>query len=312
MVNYNFVTIFNNLYLPQAISLHSSLKKFKIKFTLWGICLDNESFFVIKQLKLKNFKAIKFSDFEKKKLLSIKKERSVAEYCWTITPMSPKIVFDLKKNIEFVTYVDADMFFVNNPKFLINNFLKSNKQVLFTKHDFNDDQKFKEKIYGKFCVQFMTFKKKGGEKIRKIWEQKCIDWCFAEPEKGKMGDQKYLDNIYKKFKNKIYISDNDFFRSTWNYKKIKFDKIIAWHFHGFKIINKKLLLMHHLEYLPSKIIKKIYTPYIKSIDKNIKKIRFNKTQFNLDYKNLINIIKKIKLSMIQLKILENKKYYILN
>ena len=127
-----------------------------------------------------------------------------------------------------------------------------------------------------------------------------------------MGDQKYLDNIYKKFKNKIYISDNDFFRSTWNYKKIKFDKIIAWHFHGFKIIKKKLLLMHHLEYLPSKIIKKIYNPYIKSIDKNIKKIRFNKTQFNLDYKNLINIIKKIKLSMIQLKILETKKYYVLN
>ena len=44
------------------------------------------------------------------------------------------------------------MFFVNNPKFLINKFLKSKKQVLFTKHDFNDDQKFKEK---KFMVNFV-------------------------------------------------------------------------------------------------------------------------------------------------------------
>ena len=35
-----------------------------------------------------------------------------------------------------------------------------------------------------------------------------------------------------------------------NYKKIKFEKIIAWHFHGFKIINNKLVLMHHLEDFP--------------------------------------------------------------
>ena len=38
--------------------------------------------------------------------------------------------------------------------------------------------------------------------------KKCIEWCFATPSKGRMGDQKYLENIYKKYNNKIYVLDN--------------------------------------------------------------------------------------------------------
>ncbi len=311
-MTYNFVTIFNSLYLPQAISLHNSLKKFKIKFKLWAICLDQESFNEINKFKFKSFKPINFNDFESKKLISLKKKRSIAEYCWTITPMSPKIIFDLKKNIKFITYVDADMYFLKNPKFLIDNFIKTNKQILFTKHDFNEDQKFKEKDFGKFCVQFMTFKKKGSEKIRKIWEKKCIKWCYAKPSRGRMGDQKYLDNIYDRFKSKIYISDNDYFRSTWNYKKINFKKIIAWHFHGFKIINDKLVLLHHLKNLPNDILNRIYLPYTLSIKKNIKKLKFNKTQYNHKNKKYFNLINLIKLKIIEYKIFKKSKYLTLN
>jgi len=311
-MTYNFVTIFNYLYLPQAMSLYNSLKKFKIKFKLWAICLDQESFHEINKLGFRSFKPLNFSTLENKKLLSLRKQRSIAEYCWTITPMSPKIIFNLEKRIKFVTYVDADMFFLKNPKFLINDFIKSNKQILFTRHDFNHDQKFKEKVYGKFCVQFMTFKKNGSEKIRKIWEKKCIEWCFAKPSRGRMGDQKYLDNIYKIFKRKIYISDDDYFRSTWNYKKIKFEKIIAWHFHGFKIINNKLVLMHHLENFPVKIINKIYLGYAKLISQNIKKLKFKKTQFILGKSKLFNLLNFIKFKMIELKIFNNRKYLKLN
>ena len=311
-MTYDFVTIFNNLYLPQAISLYNSLNKFKFRFRLWAICLDDESTYTIENLGISNFKTINFTKFENKKLANIKKKRTVAEYCWTLTPMSPKIIFGLNKNIKFVTYLDADMYFFNNPKFLIDEFVKSKQKILFTKHDFNDDQKYKEEKFGKFCVQFMTFKKFGSEKIRKIWEKKCIKWCYAEPEKGKMGDQKYLDNIYNKYKREIFVADEDFFRSTWNYKKINFNKILAWHFHGLKIVNKKLLLMHPLEFLPENIKKYIYFPYIKSINSNIKKIRYNKTQFVFQRGKLINLFNKIKFRMLELKIIKMKRYINLN
>ncbi len=309
---YNFVTIFNNLYLPQAINLHKSLKNFSIRFKLWAICIDKESYNCIKKLSYKTFVPINFSKYENKKLDKLKKERSVAEYCWTITPMSPKLVFNLDKKIKFVTYVDADMYFLKNPKLLINTFLKTKKKISFTNHDFNENEKFKEKTYGKFCVQFMTFKKKGSEKIRKIWEKKCIEWCFATPSKGRMGDQKYLENIYKKYNNKIYVLDNDFFRSTWNYKKINFNKIVAWHFHGFKIINRNLFLKYHHDFLPEIIVNKIYIPYIKSIKKIIDKINFKKTQLSKSSNPVINLYNNLKFILVRFSIFKKGKYWFLN
>ena len=308
-MTYNFVTVFNSLYLPQALALHSSLKKFSINFKLWAICIDNESYQFIKKLCDKSIEAVDFSTYENKELLKLKKGRSVAEYCWTITPITPKIIFKINKKINSVTYVDADMFFLNNPKILINKFLKSNKQVLFTNHDFNSKDKFKEKIFGKFCVQFMTFKKNGSEKIRNIWEKKCLNWCFAIPNKGRMGDQKYLDNIYKNFKNKIFVAPNDLFSATWNYEKINYKKIIAWHFHGFKIINKRLFLMHHLKYLPKNIKEKIYIPYMHSINRSIKKTMFNKSQFK-NNKNIYLILKNIiKFKLIEFGIFKKDRYW---
>ena len=73
---YNFVTIFNNLYLPQAINLHKSLKNFSIRFKLWAICIDKESYNCIKKLSYKTFVPINFSKYENKKLDKLKKERS--------------------------------------------------------------------------------------------------------------------------------------------------------------------------------------------------------------------------------------------
>lgn len=308
-MSYNFVTIFNSLYLPQALALHESIKKFKINFKLWAICLDKLSLNVIENLNEKTFTAINFEIYEDKKLRKIKKMRSIAEYCWTITPLSPKLIFDIDKSVKFLTYVDADIFFVQNPKKLIDEFVKSHKYISFTRHDFQDNQESKEKIYGKFCVQFMTFKKSSSEKIRKIWEKKCLQWCYAKPSNGRMGDQKYLDEIYKKFHENIYIINDHAFRSTWNYKKINFKKIIGWHFHGFKIIKPNLFLMHHLEFMPKKINSFFYTVYALKIKKIINKIKFRDNQLIKNF-FLINFFDRVKYKLIEYKILKRNKYYL--
>jgi hypothetical protein len=310
-MKYNFVTIFNSLYLPQALALHQSIKKFGNNFKLWGICLDNESFNTISHIKDRNFIPINFQFYESEQLKKLKVKRTIAEYCWTITPIAPKLIFNMDKNIKFVTYVDADMFFLKDPKFLIDVFLKSEKYVSFSKHDFNEKDKAKENIYGKFCVQFMSFKKNKSEKIRKIWERNCINWCYAQPSNGRMGDQKYLEPIYDKFSKYIYVVDNDSFRSTWNYEKVNFKKIVGWHFHGFKIININFFLMHTLNFMPINIIKKIYIPYIKKINKIAHKIKFRKNQL-IKISLLGTVINLIKFKLINYRILKRPRYYFLN
>ena len=115
-------------------------------------------------------------------------------------------------------------------------------------------------------------------------------------------------DIYYKFRSFIHIIENNAFRSTWNYNKINFKRIIGWHFHGFKIIRKNFFLMHHLNFMPTKIINMIYIPYILNLKKIINKIQFTKNQF--ENSNLfINIFNKIKFILIKLKISNSSKYY---
>ena len=70
--------------------------------------------------------------------------------------------------------------------------------------------------------------------------------------------------------------------------------------------------MHPLEFLPENIKKYIYFPYIKSINSNIKKIRYNKTQFVFQRGKLINLFNKIKFRMLELKLIKMKRYINLN
>ena len=63
-------------------------------------------------------------------------------------------------------------------------------------------------MYGKYQAGLIGFKNDlYGLKSVRWWKNKCIDWCSAEAEEGKFGDQKYLDYIPIYFP-KVKISNN--------------------------------------------------------------------------------------------------------
>ena len=93
--------------------------------------------------------------------------------------------------------MDADLYFYQDPQILIDEIPK-NKSVLITQHNYYPkyDQ---SKTSGIYCVQFMYFKNDNeGMKVLKWWRDKCIEWCYNRFEDGKFGDQKYLDDWFKK------------------------------------------------------------------------------------------------------------------
>ena len=67
---------------------------------------------------------------------SVKRSRSKAEYCWTLTPWS--IQWALSADIEAsrVTYLDADTYFLKSPSEIFHEFDLSGKSFLITEHGF--------------------------------------------------------------------------------------------------------------------------------------------------------------------------------
>ena len=178
---FNFCTLFDINYFTRGLILYESLRASMISdFCLYVVLFDDESFQKLSNLKLEFLIPIKLEDFENKKLLSVKSERTRAEYCWTCTPWVIKYTLE-KYNLSHCTYLDADLYFYKDPKILIDE-LDESDSILITEHDYSKEYDQTEKS-GKFCVQFMYFKNdQNGLNALNWWADQCIKWCYNRHE----------------------------------------------------------------------------------------------------------------------------------
>ena len=154
----HFVTCFDSFFLPQGLALYQSLSNQVNDFTLWVICLNDSAADILSKRSLPNIRLLKLSDLENQKLLSVKTTRSRTEYIWTLSPFIPGWIFEADKSVDRVTYLDADMFFFNNPSRIYKEFEESGKAILITEHAY--DKKYDQSLMlGKFCVQFIIYKR---------------------------------------------------------------------------------------------------------------------------------------------------------
>ena len=272
----HFVTLFNSLFLPQGLALHMSMERYLTNYTLWIICVDEEVQNALQKLNLPNVRLIKLKDFETKELLSVKTKRTIAEYCWTLTPFAPRFVFEVDINVKRVTYIDSDLWFLKDPKAIYEEFDKSGKEVLITEHAFSPEYDQSSK-FGRYCVQFIVFNRTKSEIVRKWWEDRCIEWCYAKLEDGKFGDQKYLDYFPKKFSLNVHVlSKKEFTLAPWNATRFPYGGGIFYHFHGLRIVSKDIIQIGSYS-LPINLKKDVYLPYCKDLKlatKQLESIKF--------------------------------------
>lgn len=107
----HYVTLFDAAFLPQGLTLHSSLLRHGDDFILWILCLDLECLHTLQHLGLPRIRLLDLQNLETSDLLAVKPERTRAEYCWTLTPWSIQWVFEADATALRVTYLDADVFF---------------------------------------------------------------------------------------------------------------------------------------------------------------------------------------------------------
>ena len=96
--------------------------------------MDQNCFSALRALNLPNLRPIDFSRLESDAYRRLRRERTVAEYCWTVNPLNSYLVFSLDSTVERVTYLDADLWFLKSPDSIFQEFKNSKKSVLVTEH----------------------------------------------------------------------------------------------------------------------------------------------------------------------------------
>lgn len=246
----HFVTLFDSRFLPFGLTLHASLQRMMPESQLWVICMDEQVERQIKALGLKHVRTIALGSMETQELRAVKLTRTMGEYCWTVTPFAAQAVFDRTHDAERVTYLDSDLFFFASPAPFFQEFEASGKDVLITEHAYAPELDRSEKS-GRFCVQFLTFRRtQGGLAVMKWWQDRCIEWCFDRLEDGKFGDQKYLDQWPTLFPDQVHILrqvnktlapwNSDYFLERGPVEQTP----VFFHFQSFRIIDEALARLY--------------------------------------------------------------------
>lgn len=273
----HFCTLFDRNYLPLGMALHESLMIHAQPFHLWILCMDEIVEQQLFQLNLPQVTLISLEGLETPELISVKADRNKGEYCWTLTPFIFQCVFDNDVSIKQVTYLDADLFMFDDPRVLLRE-LPENKHVLITEHAYDPEYNQSE-LSGKFCVQFLTFKRtEAASKVMQWWQKRCLEWCFNRYEDGKFGDQKYLDCWPEKFQEEVYIvQQKEKTLAPWNVnyfnnKNSNNLNPVFYHFHSLRIINPNKVRL----YLGYRINTKslfYYLTYVKSLQSSMQKLK---------------------------------------
>ena len=276
----NFTTLFNINYLAKGLALYNSLVNTCPNFHLYIFAFDDITYKILTEKQLANATIIWLNDFENEQLLAIKKDRSVAEYCWTCTPFTIKYCIE-NFNLDHCTYIDADTFFYKDPTVLINEM--GENSVLITPHNYNINYDVSG-VSGIYCVQFTTFKNSDdGLKVLNWWAQACLKWCYARYEDGKMGDQKYLDSWPYMFEGVHICRNTGAGLAPWNLLNYKLKSkngqitindngLIFYHFHDLKYLSNNSWYLGGYE-IQENVLENIYKPYLKMLletDREIK------------------------------------------
>lgn len=269
----HYVTLFDSLFLPQGLALHRSMQRHAGPFTLWVLCMDERAHEVLQRLALPDVRLIALADAETEALRRVKPTRTRGEYCWTITPFTPKFVFDRDPSAARVTYLDADMWFRQDPQPIFEQLESSGKAVLITEHAYPPEFD-QSKSSGRFCVQFVTFDRARGEPVRQWWAERCIEWCYSRTEHGKFGDQMYLDDWPTRFGDLVHVlAKPQWVQGPWNLTRFAPQDARTFHFHGLRLMrDERVLLTESYPILPASQ-RLLYAPYLDDLSQATLQLR---------------------------------------
>ncbi|WP_129597659.1 glycosyltransferase [Anaerophilus nitritogenes] len=248
---------------------------------IFVLCMDHEGYEILSRYNKNNIKVISIYELEDEILLSKKRERSFTAYCWTLKPIFLEHIINHFSNLKRVTYLDADIYFLNDVKSIFKENI--NSSVLLSNHNYTKSLKKYEAICGKYNSGFISFKRdEKGLNALKWWKDKCLSWCSEVIEKERFGDQKYLDEMILLWDGVEEIQTIGTNIGFWNHGRYKTsiieDKVyinnvplIFYHFAGFRILNEQEFAF--TIGFRNEFVNHVYLPYMKKIQESIKRVK---------------------------------------
>jgi hypothetical protein len=248
----HFCSYFDINYLPRGLALHRSLAAFYAEFRLYILCMDTATAVRLQDAALPEVRVVTLDQLEsfEPALLTVKETRTVVEYYYTCGPSFIRYVLAMFPEADLITYLDADLYFFSSPEPLFA--LLGDGSVGLIEHRFSP--RFQKRLqYGRFNVGWLSFRRgEAGEAALSWWSQRCIEWCFDRVEDDKYADQKYLDEMPKRFPGVVVINHKGANVAPWNYVNYRFssrggnvyvddEPLVFFHFHGLKELQPWLI-----------------------------------------------------------------------
>lgn len=242
-----FCTLFDSNYLLKGIAMLRTLRQHCPEAHVHVLCMDGQTREILEQLDLPYVSCISLAEIEDEALLEVKPGRSMAEYCWTLSPCLPWYVLQQNPEVDFITYLDADLYFYSPVQPLFDEI--GNASIAIIEHRFPTALKHLE-VNGRFCVEWVGFRRdEQGMACLARWREQCIEWCFHRLEEDRMGDQKYLDQWPGKYGGLHILQHLGAGVAPWNYSQYSFGQddheaitvdgvpLVFYHFHQFQLLS---------------------------------------------------------------------------
>ena len=242
-----FCTLFDSNYLLKGVAMLETLRQHCSVAHVFVLCMDLQTQNLLAQLDLPHITCIALSGLEDEALLAVKKHRSIAEYCWTLSPCLPWYVLQSNAQVDCITYLDADLFFYSSIQPLFDEI--GSASIAIIEHRYTERLKYLA-VNGRFCVEWVSIKRdEQGLACLSRWRDQCIEWCFYRLEEKRMGDQKYLDEWPERYSSLRILENPGAGIAPWNFSDYDFgmnenDQItvngvplIFYHFHQFQLLD---------------------------------------------------------------------------
>ncbi len=289
-----YCTYFDQNYIAKGLAMIQSLCQHNPSVEIYVVCMDEETYDILGQLGMAELKLLRLSDIEDgdEQLVEPKRQRSLVEYYWTLTPTIILRVLERHDHIDVLSYVDADLFFYGPTEPIFEEM--ADRSVLIHEHRF--PPRLAPLVEnGIYNVGWLSFRDdERGREVLQWWRERCIEWCFKRIEDGKMGDQLYLNDWPSRFEGVHVLQHIGAGLGPWNHEQYAYAQsedgavtvsgreVIFYHFHSLAVVTSDLIVpCTGLLYILTKpIIELLVLPYANALQASIHVIRELRNDFS--------------------------------